>query len=88
MSTNKMKSAIGDLDSSGIESTVEAVYVYEAPVRLWHWVNAGAITVLAITGYFIGSLQIYKPQQNGKNEYTPLHKNHLPRQTYWARASR
>jgi Ni/Fe-hydrogenase 1 B-type cytochrome subunit len=33
----------------------EAVYVYEAPVRLWHWVNAGAITVLAITGYFIGS---------------------------------
>jgi Ni/Fe-hydrogenase 1 B-type cytochrome subunit len=39
MSTNKMKSAIGDLDSSGIESTVEAVYVYEAPVRLWHWVN-------------------------------------------------
>jgi Ni/Fe-hydrogenase 1 B-type cytochrome subunit len=36
MSTNKMKSAIGDLDSSGIESTVEAVYVYEAPVQtLW-----------------------------------------------------
>jgi Ni,Fe-hydrogenase I cytochrome b subunit len=46
MSTNKMKSAIGDLDSSGIESTVEAVYVYEAPVRLWHWVNAGAITTV------------------------------------------
>ena len=33
----------------------EAVYVYEAPVRLWHWVNALAITVLAVTGYFIGS---------------------------------
>lgn len=32
-----------------------AVYVYEAPVRLWHWINALAITVLAITGYFIGS---------------------------------
>ena len=32
-----------------------AVYVYEAPVRLWHWVNALAITVLAITGYFIAS---------------------------------
>jgi Ni/Fe-hydrogenase 1 B-type cytochrome subunit len=32
-----------------------AVYVYETPVRLWHWINALAITVLAITGYFIGS---------------------------------
>jgi Ni/Fe-hydrogenase 1 B-type cytochrome subunit len=34
---------------------VHAVYVYEAPVRLWHWVNALAITVLAATGYFIGA---------------------------------
>lgn len=32
-----------------------AVYVYEAPVRLWHWINASAILVLALTGYFIGS---------------------------------
>ncbi len=31
-----------------------AVYVYEAPVRLWHWVNALSITVLCISGYFIG----------------------------------
>jgi Ni/Fe-hydrogenase 1 B-type cytochrome subunit len=33
---------------------VSSVYVYEAPVRLWHWINALAITVLALTGYFIG----------------------------------
>ena len=32
-----------------------SVYVYEAPLRIWHWVNALAITVLALTGYFIGS---------------------------------
>lgn len=32
-----------------------AVYVYEAPLRLWHWTNALAIMVLAITGYFIAS---------------------------------
>ncbi|WP_298608286.1 Ni/Fe-hydrogenase, b-type cytochrome subunit [uncultured Thiothrix sp.] len=32
-----------------------AVYVYEAPLRIWHWLNALAIVVLAITGYFIGS---------------------------------
>lgn len=33
---------------------VRSVYVYEAPVRLWHWLNAIAIVVLAVTGYFIG----------------------------------
>ena len=32
-----------------------AVYVYEAPLRIWHWVNALAIVVLCISGYFIGS---------------------------------
>lgn len=31
-----------------------SVYVYEAPVRLWHWINAIAILVLALTGFFIG----------------------------------
>ncbi|MEB4590269.1 Ni/Fe-hydrogenase, b-type cytochrome subunit [Candidatus Thiothrix sp. Deng01] len=36
-------------------ATQQAVYVYEAPVRLWHWINAFAILVLAVTGYFIGS---------------------------------
>ncbi|MEX3010542.1 Ni/Fe-hydrogenase, b-type cytochrome subunit [Hoeflea sp. TYP-13] len=33
----------------------EAVYVYEAPLRLWHWVNAISILVLCVTGYLIGS---------------------------------
>jgi Ni/Fe-hydrogenase 1 B-type cytochrome subunit len=31
------------------------VYVYEAPVRLWHWINALVILVLIATGYLIGS---------------------------------
>ncbi len=34
---------------------VHAVHVYEAPLRLWHWVNALAIMTLMVTGYFIGS---------------------------------
>jgi Ni/Fe-hydrogenase 1 B-type cytochrome subunit len=44
------------VDPGAIEhgQSIKAVYVYEAPVRLWHWINAAAITVLAITGYFIG----------------------------------
>lgn len=33
----------------------QSVYVYEAPVRIWHWVNAFSILTLALTGYFIGS---------------------------------
>ena len=36
-------------------STQNAIYVYEAPLRLWHWINALAIVVLCISGYFIGS---------------------------------
>ncbi|MBL4711855.1 MAG: Ni/Fe-hydrogenase, b-type cytochrome subunit [Gammaproteobacteria bacterium] len=32
-----------------------AIYVYEAPLRIWHWINALAILTLAFTGYFIGS---------------------------------
>lgn len=34
--------------------TIRSVYVYEVPVRLWHWINALSITVLCVTGYFIG----------------------------------
>lgn len=38
-----------------VAQSVQAVYIYEAPVRVWHWVNALAVTVLGVTGYFIGS---------------------------------
>ncbi len=31
------------------------VYVWELPVRFFHWINALAIVVLCITGYFIGN---------------------------------
>ena len=32
----------------------QRVYVWEIPVRLYHWINAIAITLLCITGYLIG----------------------------------
>ena len=38
-----------------LSGPLEPVYVYEAPVRLWHWVMALAMVVLAGTGYLIGS---------------------------------
>jgi Ni/Fe-hydrogenase 1 B-type cytochrome subunit len=31
------------------------VYVFEVPVRIWHWVMAGCMVVLGVTGYLIGS---------------------------------
>lgn len=44
------------VDDSAVShgQSIKSVYVYEAPVRLWHWINALSITVLALTGYFIG----------------------------------
>ncbi|MDD0839096.1 Ni/Fe-hydrogenase, b-type cytochrome subunit [Curvibacter sp. HBC61] len=52
-------SAHATVDQDALElqrgQTIKSVYVYEVPVRLWHWINALAITILCITGYFIGS---------------------------------
>lgn len=55
-SVDKLHDATG-VDPNAVERGVatKSVYVYEAPVRIWHWINALAITVLAVTGYFIGS---------------------------------
>jgi Ni/Fe-hydrogenase 1 B-type cytochrome subunit len=39
----------------GTVSRQTSVHVYEAPVRIWHWVSAAAILVLCLTGCFIGS---------------------------------
>ncbi len=38
-----------------LSGPLEPVYVYEAPVRLWHWVTMVAFIVLAVTGYLVGS---------------------------------
>ncbi len=32
---------------------VQQYYVYQAPVRIWHWLTALAIVVLSVTGYLI-----------------------------------
>ncbi|MET3602448.1 Ni/Fe-hydrogenase 1 B-type cytochrome subunit [Sphaerotilus sulfidivorans] len=54
-SAHKLADATGiDADAVAHGQSIKSVYVYEAPVRLWHWINALAITVLAVTGYFIG----------------------------------
>ena len=30
------------------------VYVWELPVRIYHWVNAACVVVLIVTGFIIG----------------------------------
>lgn len=47
----------GDATAADIESIRRrtSVYVYEVPVRLWHWINAAAILILIATGWFIAS---------------------------------
>ncbi len=63
--------ATGEAAADALEvvqaASIKSVYVYEAPVRLWHWVNALAITVLAITGYFIGSPLPTQPGEASAN---------------------
>lgn len=40
-------------------------YVFEAPVRLWHWTNALCFLVLAVSGYFIASPLPSMPDELG-----------------------
>lgn len=36
-------------------NSIERIYVWQLPVRFYHWINALAILVLAVTGYLIGA---------------------------------
>ena len=47
----------GDATAEDIESIRRrtSVFVYEWPVRLWHWVNAALIMTLIGTGWLIAS---------------------------------
>lgn len=60
---------IPDIDAREVAraQSIKSVYVFEAPVRLWHWVNALALTVLAVTGYFIGSPLPTQPGEASAN---------------------
>jgi Ni/Fe-hydrogenase 1 B-type cytochrome subunit len=44
---------IDDFPDEAPSTNQLAVYVYETPVRVWHWINALAIFVLIATGLFI-----------------------------------
>jgi Ni/Fe-hydrogenase 1 B-type cytochrome subunit len=46
------------------DDVLAPVYVYELPVRIWHWITAPAIVVLAVTGFLIA--RPVWPQINGE----------------------
>jgi Ni/Fe-hydrogenase 1 B-type cytochrome subunit len=65
---DKLADATGTDESAVAHGkAIKSVYVYEAPVRLWHWINALAITVLAVTGYFIGQPLPTQPGEASAN---------------------
>ncbi len=45
-------------------------YVFEAPVRIWHWLTVLCMAVLMVTGYFIGKPL---PSVSGEATYLFLH---------------
>ncbi len=50
-----LKAAAAELDNDPQTAAGRTVYVYEIPVRLWHWINTLCILVLATSGYLIAS---------------------------------
>lgn len=42
-------------EATEVKSVAEKIYVYETPLRLWHWVNATCIVTLVVTGYLIAT---------------------------------
>ncbi len=48
---------------------LKRVYVWELPVRLTHWLNATAIVVLSVTGFYIGFPFIFSPPYSPPTEF-------------------
>jgi Ni/Fe-hydrogenase 1 B-type cytochrome subunit len=44
------------------ERACDRVYVWELPVRAFHWVHVASVAVLAFTGYYIGNPFIVVPR--------------------------
>ena len=48
---------------------LECVYVWELPVRFFHWINALCILVLVVTGYFIGNPIVIQSASEASFQY-------------------
>jgi Ni/Fe-hydrogenase 1 B-type cytochrome subunit len=52
-----------------MSTTIRRIYVWELPVRFFHWINAACIVVLAATGYLIGSPPTLESGGEAYNSY-------------------
>ena len=50
-------STASDVVVTNVPATYRRIYVWEVPVRLFHWINVVTILLLAVTGYLIGNPQ-------------------------------
>jgi len=41
------------MENTGENRVPGPIYVFQIPVRIWHWLHALSITILAVTGYLI-----------------------------------
>jgi Ni/Fe-hydrogenase 1 B-type cytochrome subunit len=48
---------------------IRRVYVWELPVRFYHWINAASVVVLAVTGYLIGNPPAIQNATEAYNSY-------------------
>jgi Ni/Fe-hydrogenase 1 B-type cytochrome subunit len=51
-------------------AAVRRVYVWQLPVRLYHWINALCVVVLAVTGFLIGRPLLPAVTQEASFSYT------------------
>lgn len=45
------------------------IYVWELPIRFFHWINALSIFILAVTGYIIGDPQMLASSKEAYQQY-------------------
>ena len=45
---------MNDNDTKVLEPVGKSVYVYQLPIRIWHWTMVACVSVLIVTGYIIG----------------------------------
>lgn len=44
---------VNHVDTDHPEDWPSSMYIYEAPVRIWHWLQASSVLALCVTGYLI-----------------------------------
>jgi Ni/Fe-hydrogenase 1 B-type cytochrome subunit len=51
------------------KNNLTRIYVWELPVRVYHWINAGAITTLVATGFVIANPPVILTATEATNAY-------------------